>query len=101
MSVITKQLSHLNKQQKHVHESLMKEQTRASNKRKGGEKKIDEKKWCCIKSKTKLGRTNTTHHKNKSQIMQKRADIINQHDNIYVSERIVPKIQYKSKKCSQ
>lgn len=69
---IEQALSSLSKQKKTAHLALMKEQTRAKNSRRGGEKKIENRKWPTISSAVKMSRGNETSHRKTREISQKR-----------------------------
>jgi ATPase subunit of ABC transporter with duplicated ATPase domains len=72
---IEHKLSILSKEKADLHHALMKEQVRACNSKKRGQKNIDNKKWPTVRSKTKFGRGNATSAYNKREINEKREEL--------------------------
>lgn len=70
------------------HQALMKEQHRAKNSRKQGEKNISQRKWPTITSKTKAMRASNTASKNHAKLNSIRQDIQEQLNDIWIPEEI-------------
>ncbi|MBA2657485.1 MAG: ABC-F family ATP-binding cassette domain-containing protein [Tatlockia sp.] len=87
---IEQELLLLAKQKKTAHLALMKEQARAKNSRKGGEKKIENRKWPTISSAVKMSRSNETSIRKKSEISQKRQRLSEQMSALQLPEIIKP-----------
>ena len=81
----------LNYQKTQAHEKLMKEQHRAKNSRIRGEKHIEQKKWATVKSAAKMSRSITTSVNNTARIEHNKQNVINELQNLYVHEVIIPK----------
>lgn len=88
---VESEISHLNRQKKGVHESLMKEQSRAKSSKSRGEKSINSKKWPTIVSNAKAGRAQETSGNKKLGIRNKREDLMDKLSNISIQEVIKPK----------
>lgn len=95
-SSIEKEMSHLNKQTKEAHASLMQEQKRAKHSSAKGEKSIKQKKWPTIVSNAKAGRAQETSGQKKLSIRNKREDLYEQLSNIRLPEIIVPRFSISS-----
>lgn len=87
---IEQELSQLSRQKKDVHQSLMKEQTRAKNSRLGGEKKIENRKWPTVGSAIKMARANDTSNRKKSEISYKKQMLAEQMSALRLPEVIKP-----------
>jgi len=94
---LQEQLSILEKDKKEIHYSLMKEQQRAKNSRKQGEKHIEQRKWPTVVSYAKARRAEETSGKKKADIKDKRLEIREELANIYVPEIIKPKFHLNSR----
>lgn len=93
-------LSGLDKERKQVHESLMKEQNRASKSKAKGKKSIDQKKWPTVVGKAKATRAEQTSGKKKANLREKRDDVLEQLSNISVPQEIKPKFSISASECS-
>lgn len=75
---IEKEIKLLKQNKREMHDKLMKEQNRASQSRKKGERNIDRSKWPTVVSKTKAGRSNQTSDKIKAKLEVKKQYLIAQ-----------------------
>ena len=87
---IEQEFSQLSRQKKDAHQSLMKEQSRAKHSRLGGEKKIENRKWPTIGSATKMGRSNETSNRKKSEIGYKKQALVERLSALRIHETIKP-----------
>lgn len=97
---IEEQLSHLNRERKTAHQSLMREQARAKNSRYQGEKHIKQRKWPTIISDAKARRAEETSGLKKKEIQSKRLELVEQLADLRVPEIIVPKFSLKASDVS-
>ncbi len=74
--LLESELSALSSEKKSGHESLMKEQARASKSKAKGQKSIDQKKWPTVVSKAKAGRAQETSGQKKANIQKGRRDVM-------------------------
>lgn len=81
----------LNQEKKDIHEKLMREQSRAKTSKSQGKKHIEERKWPSIVSNAKASRGQTTSGKKTKHISQQKDSIIDQLDELYIPEIIIPK----------
>ncbi|MBP9743531.1 MAG: ABC-F family ATP-binding cassette domain-containing protein, partial [Burkholderiales bacterium] len=88
---LTKRVKELDKQKEQAHQNLMKEQERSKNRRKQGETHIKQRKWPTIQSAAKARRAETTTGKNTTRIESNKRNAINQLQELYVPEVIIPK----------
>jgi ATPase subunit of ABC transporter with duplicated ATPase domains len=95
-SAIEGELSHLNRQKKDTHQSLMKEQARAKNSRSQGEKHIQQRKWPTIVSDAKARRAEDTSGIKKKEIHQKKQELVDQLSDLRLPEIIVPKFSLEA-----
>lgn len=84
-------LDQLERKKEDLHDSLMKEQLRASKSRAGGHKKIDQRKWPTIVNKAKADRAASTSSRNRAQIRTSREDLLEKLQDLRLPEIIVPK----------
>jgi ATPase subunit of ABC transporter with duplicated ATPase domains len=99
-NTIESQLSGLRKQQKSAHESLMKEQTRASKSRSKGEKSIKQKKWPTIVSDAKARRGEETSGRKQKAIADHRTFLQDQLQELPFYETIEPKFSISADQVS-
>ena len=90
-SAIEQELAQLNRQKKDTHQSLMKEQHRASSSRSKGEKSISQRKWPTVVSNAKAMNASETTGRKKSQIHQKKTMLSEQLSALRLPEIIQPK----------
>lgn len=90
-SSLEQELFRLENQKKEVHLQLMKEQKRASASKAKGEKHIKQRKWPTIVSSAKAGRAEETSGHKKSDISNKKQDVINKLSEFRLPEIINPK----------
>lgn len=95
-SSIEQKISHLKRQKKHIHEALMKEQTRAAKSKAKGTKSIHQRKWPTILSPTKVSRAQETSGRKKSAIENKKHVLSEQLSDLRLPEIIVPKFSLDS-----
>lgn len=74
-----------------AHQQLMQEQQRAKTSRKQGEKHIKQRKYPTITSTAKARRAETTSGKNNQRIEQNKQNAINELQNLYIPEVLIPK----------
>ncbi len=74
-----------------AHQQLMQEQQRAKTSRKQGEKHIKQRKYPTITSTAKARRSETTSGKNNQRIEQNKQIAINELQNLYIPEVLIPK----------
>lgn len=86
----------LKKEKIQTHKSLMKEQKRAAQSKKKGQKNIDAKKWPTIVSKAKAIRAQQTSGSKKMAIGQKKQKIDNRLSALQMPEIILPKFSLKA-----
>lgn len=86
----------LNLQKVEAHEKLMQEQHRASNSKMRGKKQLENKKWPTVKSAAKMGRAATTSVNKKAQIEHKKQNVINELQDLYVHEVLIPKFNLEA-----
>lgn len=84
-------VSSLKRQKKIMHQSLMKEQTRAKNSRLHGEKHIEQRKWPTVRSATKLSNAAETSGLKQSALKNQKQGLIEQLAELHTPERIKPK----------
>jgi ATPase subunit of ABC transporter with duplicated ATPase domains len=84
-------LSDLNYQRKDAHQSLMREQQRAKNSRRQGEKSISQRKWPTVVSNAKADRAAATSGKKKKAINHQKEELIEQLSELRLPEIIKPK----------
>jgi ATPase subunit of ABC transporter with duplicated ATPase domains len=89
-SAVEQELNQLNRQKKEVHQSLMKEQTRAKNSSLHGEKMIEQRKWPTVSSAAKVRRGVETSGRKKSKIRGERDDLIEKISDVHLPEIIKP-----------
>jgi len=94
---IQSELSSLNKEQKRLHSSLMKEQRRAAKSKETGKKHIANKKWPTIVSKSKADRANATTGKKKANIANNKEIITSKLSEIYIPKKITPNFVLNAK----
>jgi ATPase subunit of ABC transporter with duplicated ATPase domains len=87
---IEEQLLQLSRQKKSMHDALMKEQVRAANSRKKGEKSIDKKKWPTIVSKSKALSAQKTSGQKKASIENKKQTLTDRLSELRLPEIIKP-----------
>ncbi len=89
-SHLEEELSHLEKQKKFMHDSLMKEQIRAAQSRKKGDKSISQRKWPTVVSHAKAHRAQETSNRKKSQIHHKKQAVLERLSQLSLAEIITP-----------
>jgi ATPase subunit of ABC transporter with duplicated ATPase domains len=95
---LNQEVYNLKRQKKDIHNNLMQEQHRAKNSRLHGEKSIDQKKWPTIVSKAKARRSEETTGSKKTNINNKKQELLNKLDQLYSPEIIKPNFTLASKK---
>lgn len=98
---IEQELSALSRQKMDAHKSLMKEQVRAKNSRKGGMKKIENKKWPTVHSPTKTGRANETSDRKKRDISYKKQALTERISALRLPEALKPTFSIPTGKGSR
>lgn len=88
---IESQLQEFDKEKKSTHQQLMREQKRAKNSKKRGEKNIDNRKWPTIVSHAKARRAEETSGRKKKALGDRRKDLNEKLLSIRLPEEIVPK----------
>lgn len=88
------EISIFKKQQKGMHQDLMKEQVRAAKSRAKGEKNIDQHKWPTIVSKAKSLRAEETTGRKKSSINNKKSELLDKLSELYCPEIIKPTFSF-------
>ena len=88
---IAQELSAINRQKQNVHQSLMKEQTRAKNSRIRGEKHIQQRKWPTVRSATKVSNAVETSGLKQSSIKRQKQGLIDKLSELQLPEVIKPK----------
>ena len=88
---IEQKLLMLGRQKKNIHESLMKEQTRAKNSRIRGEKHIKQRKWPTIRSATKVSNAVETSGLKQSALKHQKHNLIDELSELRMPEIIKPK----------
>ncbi len=88
---LAQELACLDRDKKEVHQSLMKEQQRASKSRAKGEKSIDQRKWPTVVSKTKALSASETSGRKKADITKKRDELNQRLSELHLTEIILPK----------
>lgn len=86
-----KELASLKRDKKDTHNSLMKEQKRASSSKSKGQKSIEQRKWPTIISKSKADRAEQTSGKKKSAIDKKKQQLTGQLSDLRLPKIILPK----------
>lgn len=81
----------LNYQKIQAHEKLMQEQHRAKNSKVRGEKYIEQRKWPTVRSVAKMNHGITTAVNNKARIEHNKQNVIDELQNLYVPEVLIPK----------
>ena len=89
-AAIEQELKQLNRQKKDVHQSLMKEQTRAKNSSLHGGKMIEQRKWPTVVSGAKACRAAETSGAKKSAIRGERMDLLDKLADLRLPEIIKP-----------
>jgi len=87
---IEQELNQLNRQKKNVHQSLMKEQSRAKSSGAQGEKNIEQRKWPTIVSGAKARRAEETSGIKKSALRGAREDLFEKLSDLRLPEIIKP-----------
>ena len=90
-NAIQQQLSFLKKEKNKTHQDLMREQKRAANSKRQGEKNIEKRKWPTIVSKAKALRAEETSGRKKTAIGKQKQDLLQQLSSLSMPEMIVPK----------
>jgi ATPase subunit of ABC transporter with duplicated ATPase domains len=85
------EVSRLSQEKKNIHNSLMKEQERASKSKTKGQKSIDNRKWPTITSKCKINRAAAAAGKKKSDLSKSRSKLGDKLDKLYLPEKLTPK----------
>lgn len=102
-SLLTATLKQLTKEEQKLHGALMKEQQRAAKSKKHGHKKIDQRKWPTVTSKTKATRANTKGVNNQAAILESKTDIHEKISNLSMPKMIRPRYTlnplYKQLRC--
>lgn len=80
-----------------MHDKLMREQTRAANSRRAGEKSIDNRKWPTVTSHAKARRAEKTSGKKKSDIAEKKEQIEYELSQLHIHEEIKYKFELAAK----
>lgn len=93
---IESELSRLDREKKELHESLMKEQQRASKSQAKGKKSIAQRKWPTIVSSTKMARGSETTGRKKAQISEKKDELNQRLSDLNLPEIILPKFSLTS-----
>jgi len=89
--IIEHEIAFLKKEKKQVHADLMQEQKRAAKSRVNGEKSISQHKWPTIVSKAKAKRAEQTSGKKKTAINNRKTELVDTLENLYLPEIIIPK----------
>ncbi len=89
-SAIEHEIADLQRQKKEVHQSLMHEQKRAKSSRIKGEKSIEQRKWPAIVSAAKARRAEETSGRKRSNIGDKREELVDKLSAIRLPEVIKP-----------
>lgn len=90
-SSLEQQLTHLNRQKKDAHQTLMQEQARSKNSRLQGEKRIAQRKWPTIVSSAKARRAEETSGRKKSHINAMKEGLMEKLQGLALPDEIVPK----------
>jgi len=91
-----KELAHLNRGKKELHQSLMKEQERAKKSNLRGEKSIRERKWPTIVSREKARRAIETSGKKKKSLTDRKQELREALEGLNLPEVIIPKFELPS-----
>jgi ATPase subunit of ABC transporter with duplicated ATPase domains len=94
--LIAQELHRLNGQKKDIHQSLMREQSRAAKSRAKGKKSIDQKKWPTVVSKSKALNAEETSGSKKATINSKKQTLLSQLSELRLPEVISPKFSLLS-----
>lgn len=89
--IIEKQLNEIDKNKKEIHQSLMREQHRASQSKMKGEKNIENKRWIKAVANENASNARKTAGGNKTKLFDKKQDLIEQLSTLRVPEIIKPK----------
>lgn len=90
------EISTLHRQKKDTHYSLMKEQMRAAKSKISGEKKIEQRKWPTVRSKTKVARASETSGGKKADIAHRKEELNDKLLGLRLPEIIKPKFNLKA-----
>ena len=90
---LEEEIEHLQQQKKQNHLSLMKEQLRAKNSRRKGEKSIQRSKWPTIVSKSKMLRAQETSGKKKQGLSEDKKYLMNRLQELDREEEIIPQFE--------
>lgn len=93
---IERELLRLDRQKKDMHQALMQEERRAAKSRQNGQKSIDNKKWPTITSKAKALNAEETTGRKRQAINHKKDSLIQELQDLRLSERITPKFTLPS-----
>lgn len=85
------ELYQLRRQKKETHQALMKEQERAKKSNLRGKKSIQERKWPTVVSSEKAGRAVETAGKKKRAISDKKSELVDKINEMWMPEPITPK----------
>ena len=95
---IEKEISHLSKERRDMHDKLMKEQQRAANSKTKGEKKVQNRKWTKMTGDLKAMRAEKSQGKKLQDIDVRKSELADALQNMRMSEIIVPKFSIEG--CS-
>jgi ATPase subunit of ABC transporter with duplicated ATPase domains len=88
---IEQEVLRLKREKQDIHESLMKEQQRASKSQAKGKKSIAQRKWPTIVSSTKMARGSETAGHKQAQISEKKDELLQKLGQLNLQEIILPK----------
>ncbi len=88
---LTATVKQVNLDKHRAHQQLMQEQQRAKTSRRQGEKHIRDRKYPTITSTAKARRAETTSGQNNKRIEQNKQNAINELQNLYIPEVLIPK----------
>lgn len=100
-NIIEKQLNEIDKNKKEIHQSLMREQHRASQSKMKGEKNIENKRWIKIVANENASNARKTAGGNKTKLFDKKQDLIEQLSTLRIPEIIKPKFNLNANNIGQ
>lgn len=100
-NIIEKQLNQIDKQKKEIHQSLMREQHRASQSKMKGEKNVENKRWIKAVANENASNARKTTGGNKTKLFDKKYDLIEQLSTLRIPEIIKPKFNLNANNKGQ
>lgn len=100
-NIIEKQLNEIDKNKKEIHQSLMREQHRASQSKMKGEKNVKTKRWIKIVANENASNARKTAGGNKTKLFDKKHDLIEQLSTLRIPEIIKPKFNLNANNTGQ